>query len=147
MAARKTAGRAVRTAVERSGRGKNPVVRRKPATRKRPATKRNGQAPPLTVRGIGLLAGGLLLGVGAGVTLERTLVGRDRRRDDPEATEPFGRIRGTPAKGEPGVAEWAAALGTIDYEITCGLSPRLPRVHHHAGHPAGRPSTVEEAVG
>jgi pimeloyl-ACP methyl ester carboxylesterase len=91
VAGRTTAGRAMRTAVERAGRGRNPVARKKP-------TSRNGQAPPLTVRGIGLLAGGLLLGVGAGVTLERALVGRDRRRDDPEAGEPFGRIRGTPAK-------------------------------------------------
>ena len=32
------------------------------------------------------------------MTLERTLVGRDRRRDDPEAGEPFGGIQGTPAK-------------------------------------------------
>jgi pimeloyl-ACP methyl ester carboxylesterase len=91
VATSKTAGRAVRTAVERAGKGKNPVVRRKPA-------EKNGPTPPLTVRGIGLLAGGLLLGVGAGVTLEKTLVGRDRRRDDPEAGEPFGRIRGRPAK-------------------------------------------------
>jgi hypothetical protein len=50
------------------------------------------------VRGVGLLAGGLLLGIGAGVTLEKTLVGRDRRREDPEAGEPFGKIRGRPAK-------------------------------------------------
>jgi alanine racemase len=56
-------------------------------------------------------------------------------------------LLGDPAKGEPGVAEWAAALGTIDYEITCGLSPRLPRVHHHAGRAAGRRGKVEEAVG
>jgi alanine racemase len=56
-------------------------------------------------------------------------------------------LLGDPAKGEPGVAEWAAALDTIDYEITCGLSPRLPRVHHRGGRPAGRPSKVEEAVG
>ena len=98
MAARKTAGRAARTAVERAGRGKNPVVRRKPAARKRPAAKKNRPSPPLTVRGIGLLAGGLLLGVGAGVTLEKTLVGRDRRREDPEAGERFGGIRGRPAK-------------------------------------------------
>jgi alanine racemase len=56
-------------------------------------------------------------------------------------------LLGDPAKGEPGVAEWAAALDTIDYEITCGLSPRLPRVHHRAGRPEGRPSTVREAVG
>jgi alanine racemase len=55
-------------------------------------------------------------------------------------------LLGDPAKGEPGVAEWAAALDTIDYEITCGLSPRLPRVHHHAGRAAAR-GKVEEAVG
>jgi pimeloyl-ACP methyl ester carboxylesterase len=105
VATRTTAGRAVRTAVERAGKGKNPVVRKKPArTGARPAVHRPNRrddkrpTPPLTVRGIGLLAGGLLLGVGAGVTLEKTLVGRDRRRDDPEAGEPFGRIRGRPAK-------------------------------------------------
>ena len=105
MATRTTAGGAVRTAVERAGKGKNPVVRKKPArTGARPAVHRPNRrddkrpTPPLTVRGIGLLAGGLLLGVGAGVTLEKTLVGRDRRRDDPEAGEPFGRIRGRPAK-------------------------------------------------
>jgi pimeloyl-ACP methyl ester carboxylesterase len=85
--------RAGRAAVERAGRGRNPVTRGKPAAR-----RGNGQGPPLTVRGVGLLAGGLLLGVGAGVTLERALVGRDRRRDDPEADEPFGAIRGTPTK-------------------------------------------------
>jgi alanine racemase len=56
-------------------------------------------------------------------------------------------LLGDPAKGEPGVAEWAAALGTIDYEITCGLSPRLPRVHHHAGRPANRRSSFREVVG
>jgi pimeloyl-ACP methyl ester carboxylesterase len=85
-------GRAGRNAVERAGRGRNPVVR------KRAGGQGNGQGTPLTVRGVGLLAGGLLLGVGAGVTLERVLVGRDRRRDDPEAGEAFGGIRGTPAK-------------------------------------------------
>ena len=25
--------------------------------------------------------------------------------------------------------DWATALGTINYEITCGLSPRVPRSH------------------
>jgi pimeloyl-ACP methyl ester carboxylesterase len=85
-------GGAGRAAVERAGRGRNPVPG------KRPGGRTNGQAPPLTARGIGLLAGGLALGVGAGVALERALVGRDRRRQDPEAGEPFGAIRGTPAK-------------------------------------------------
>jgi pimeloyl-ACP methyl ester carboxylesterase len=42
-----------------------------------------------------VVAGGLLLGVGAGVGLERALIGRERRRDDPEAGEAFGAIRGT----------------------------------------------------
>jgi pimeloyl-ACP methyl ester carboxylesterase len=133
VATKRTAGRAARTALERAGKGRNPVTRRKAAARdgrQRPgraprppvgersprrngtptavhragqraaqrAGQRAGQRIPLTVRGIGLLAGGLLLGVGAGVTLERTLVGRDRRREDPEAGEPFGAIRGTPAK-------------------------------------------------
>jgi alanine racemase len=56
-------------------------------------------------------------------------------------------LLGDPARGEPGVAEWAAALDTIEYEITCGLSPRLPRVHHHAGRVAGPRGKVEEAVG
>jgi pimeloyl-ACP methyl ester carboxylesterase len=88
----RAAERAGRSALERAGRGRNPVVP------KRSGGRKNGQATPLTVRGIGLLAGGLLLGVGAGVTLERTLVGRDRRREDPEAGERFGEIRGTAAK-------------------------------------------------
>ena len=74
MATKRVSGtRAGRAALERAGRGRNPVMPRKPAARKEPGSRggqRNGQ-PPLTVRGVGLLAGGLLLGVGAGVTLER----------------------------------------------------------------------------
>jgi pimeloyl-ACP methyl ester carboxylesterase len=125
VAAKRVSGtKAARAALERTGRGRNPVMPRKPGGRQRPGRAsgppeeersarrnrarsavhrpggRNGRqpAPPLTVRGVGLLAGGLLLGVGAGVTLERALIGRDRRRDDPEAGEPFGGIRGTPTK-------------------------------------------------
>jgi alanine racemase len=55
-------------------------------------------------------------------------------------------LLGDPAKGEPGVGEWSAALGTIDYEITCGLSPRLPRVHHRAGRRGGQ-RVAQEAFG
>jgi alanine racemase len=29
--------------------------------------------------------------------------------------------------------EWARRLGTINYEVTCALSPRVPRWHHHDG--------------
>jgi pimeloyl-ACP methyl ester carboxylesterase len=53
--------------------------------------------PSLTARGIGLAAGGLVLGLGAGVAVERALVGHDRKREDPESGERFGRLRGTRA--------------------------------------------------
>ena len=35
------------------------------------------------------------------------------------------------AQGEETVSaeEWARALGTINYEITCGISPRVPRAY------------------
>jgi len=78
------------------------------------------------------------------VTMDQVMV------DVGEADVEIGQVAtllGDPAKGEPGVGEWAAALETIDYEITCGLSPRLPRVHHRAGRPAGRRTTLQEAVG
>jgi alanine racemase len=39
-------------------------------------------------------------------------------------------LLGDPAHGEPGASDWAAELDTIDYEITCGLGTRLPRVYH-----------------
>ena len=32
--------------------------------------------------------------------------------------------------------EWARRLGTINYEITCGISARVPRAHHRGGAPA-----------
>jgi pimeloyl-ACP methyl ester carboxylesterase len=82
-----------RTTPGKGGRRTTATRRAAPAARHR----RQRESPPLTARGIGLVAGGLLLGVGAGITLERTLVRRDRRRDDPEAGEPFGRTRGIPA--------------------------------------------------
>jgi alanine racemase len=54
-------------------------------------------------------------------------------------------VLGDPARGEPGAGEWARLLDTIEYEVTCGLSPRLPRVHHH-GAPAARPAQTRQAV-
>ncbi len=32
--------------------------------------------------------------------------------------------------------EIAERLGTINYEVTCGLLARVPRLHHHDGEPA-----------
>jgi len=31
--------------------------------------------------------------------------------------------------------EWARRLGTINYEVTCGISARVPRLHHRDGRP------------
>ena len=58
-------------------------------------------------------------------------------------------LLGDPARGEPGVGEWARALDSIDYEVTCGLSPRLPRVHYHGSHsgPERRHVLMGEARG
>jgi alanine racemase len=55
-------------------------------------------------------------------------------------------LLGDPARGEPGVGEWARVLDTIDYEVTCGLSPRLPRVHHHGAPADGHPPHSRQAV-
>jgi pimeloyl-ACP methyl ester carboxylesterase len=75
-------------AAARAGRSAAARKRRSPSGRKAPS-------PSLTVRGIGIAAGGVMLGLGVGLAVERALVGHDRRRDDPEAGERFGRLRGT----------------------------------------------------
>jgi alanine racemase len=31
--------------------------------------------------------------------------------------------------------DWARRLGTINYEVTCGISARVPREHHRDGAP------------
>jgi len=57
--------------------------------------------------------------------------------DAPIEVGEVGTLLGDPARGEPGAGEWARVLDTIDYEVTCGLSPRLPRVHYRGGHADG----------
>ncbi|HEX8863788.1 MAG TPA: alanine racemase [Actinomycetes bacterium] len=57
--------------------------------------------------------------------------------DAPIEVGEVGTLLGDPARGEPGAGEWARVLDTIDYEVTCALSPRLPRVHYRGGHADG----------
>ncbi|MFP4567063.1 MAG: alanine racemase [Spirochaetaceae bacterium] len=56
-----------------------------------------------------------------------------------------------PRRGDAGAAagareaailaeEMAETIGTISYEITCGFTPRIPRVYRGAGAPAARPA-------
>ncbi len=66
--------------------------------------------------------------------------------DAPVTVGAVATLLGDPARGEPGVGEWAAQLATIDYEITCGLSSRLPRLHHHGIPPAAPPLPTAEEV-
>jgi alanine racemase len=66
--------------------------------------------------------------------------------DAPVAVGAVATLLGDPARGEPGVGEWARLLDTIDYEITCGLSRRLPRLHHHGVPPAVPPLPAAEGV-
>jgi alanine racemase len=42
------------------------------------------------------------------------------------------------AQGEERITaeEVARRLGTINYEVTCGLLPRVPRAYHRDGEPA-----------
>jgi alanine racemase len=61
----------------------------------------------------------------------------------------LGPDRGAVREGDPAVLigadgdgcilaeEWARRLDTINYEEACGLSARVPRVHHRDGEPAG----------
>src|SRR5919112_1815644 len=70
MAGESTAGRAVRTAVERAGRGKNPVVRKKPAAQGSRQRSGRAPAPPVGERS-------------AGRNRARSVVHRPRRNDQP----------------------------------------------------------------
>lgn len=53
-----------------------------------------------SIRDAGPILGGLVLGIGAGITLERMVMTQESHRPDPEAGEPFGALRGRPATVE-----------------------------------------------
>ena len=94
--ARKAESALARTSAPQRSRGAKTAARDGiPPARRRSPSRGKAPSPSLTVRGIGLAAGGVMLGLGVGLAVERALVGRDRRRDDPEAGERFGRLRGT----------------------------------------------------
>jgi pimeloyl-ACP methyl ester carboxylesterase len=87
-----------RKAAGRGGRASSVARPDPPAAVAAPArAAAGGSTDGLTAKGVGLVLGGLVLGVGAGIAAERALVGRDRRRPDPEAGERFGALRGRPA--------------------------------------------------
>jgi alanine racemase len=74
-----------------------------------------------------VLVGGRRVPVAGTVSMDNITVDLGPGEPPPIGTEAvlLG-VRG----GERILAEdWAAALGTINYEITCGLTPRVPRDH------------------
>jgi alanine racemase len=82
-------------------------------------------------RRLGLDGGEVLIGgrrrpiVGV-VTMDQLMVDCG---DDPVATGDEVVVIGRQGDEEITAAEWAARLGTIGYEIVCGIGPRVPRRH------------------
>jgi pimeloyl-ACP methyl ester carboxylesterase len=81
-----------------------------------PPARAEAQKPRdgLTAKGVGLVLGGLVLGLGAGVAAERALVRRDRKRPDAETGERFGALRGKAATvtGHDGIQLHVEELGS-----------------------------------
>jgi alanine racemase len=49
-------------------------------------------------------------------------------------------LLGRQGDGEITADDWAAMLGTISYEVLCGVGPRMPRVLVNAPGPTPTPS-------
>jgi alanine racemase len=65
---------------------------------------------------------------------------------DPAARELLGAaavLVGRDAQQQITAEQVAARLGTINYEVTCGLSARVPRLHHRDGSAVGAASAAE----
>jgi alanine racemase len=80
--------------------------------------------------GMHVLVGGRrrrILGV---VTMDQLMVDCG---DDPVAIGDDVVLVGDQQGESVGIEEWADVLGTIGYEVLCGISPRVPRVYTEAG--------------
>ena len=74
--------------------------------------------------GAAVLIGGRRRPLAGVITMDQLLVdcGRDRVARGDEVV-----LIGAQGDERIGAEEWAALLGTISYEIVCGISPRVPR--------------------
>lgn len=57
--------------------------------------------------------------------------------DDPAKAGDEVVVFGPGDSGEPTAQDWAATLGTISYEIVCGVGPRVPRTYREIGGETG----------
>jgi alanine racemase len=73
-----------------------------------------------------VLIGGRRRRLAGTITMDQLMV---ECGDDPVAVGDEVVLIGRQGEDEITAAEWAEQLGTIVYEITCGISPRVPRVY------------------
>lgn len=77
-----------------------------------------------------VLVGGRRRPIAGTITMDQFMV--DLGEDElPVGTEVV--LIGRQGEAEIRAEEWAAALGTIGYEVTCGIGARVPRVHVRRG--------------
>lgn len=74
-----------------------------------------------------VLVGGRRCPLAGNVTMDQILVDCGPGSDVAVGDEVV--LLGRQGDDEVSVAEWADRLGTITYEVTCGISPRVPRVY------------------
>jgi alanine racemase len=76
-----------------------------------------------------VLIGGIRRPIAGTITMDQLMVDCG---DGPVAVGDEVVLLGRQGDEEISAAEWAERLGTVVYEITCGLSPRVPRVYLNA---------------
>ena len=81
---------------------------------------------PSSAKGYGVLIGGRRRPLAGMVTMDQIMVDCG---DDP-SVQPGDEVVLLGRQGEEEITadEWAALLGTISYEVLCGVGPRVPRV-------------------
>jgi alanine racemase len=73
-----------------------------------------------------VLIGGRRRAIAGTITMDQLMVDCG---DDAVAVGDEVVLLGRQGDEEITVAEWAELLGTIVYEVTCGISPRVPRIY------------------
>jgi alanine racemase len=92
--------------------------------------------------GVPVLVGGRRRRIAGVVTMDQLMVDCGPGADVAAGDEVV--LLGRQGDAEVTADEWAAALGTINYEVLCGIGPRVPRVY--AGERAPAPSEVRQGV-
>ena len=116
-----------------AGEGISYGLRYRPAQETTIATVPLGYADGLPRR-LGALGGTVLIGgtprpIAGSVTMDQILVDCG---DDPVEVGDEVVLLGRQGDAAIGAEDWAELLGTIAYEIVCGISPRVPRRHLEA---------------